>query len=76
MTEVKEFGEALVEVFDNQYQSDDERWSRKGANLMNDYAKATPEQREAIDNTFITLCGWSLHTLIDMVEQDIDEEAE
>jgi hypothetical protein len=41
--------------------SDDEDGT---ARLIEAYMDATPDQKAVVDDIFISLCGWSLNTLI------------
>jgi hypothetical protein len=38
------------------------------------YLRATPEQREAINEMLICLCGWSFPTLVSKAEASEDED--
>lgn len=40
--------------------------------LVNDYQNATPEQKQAIDDALICICGWSLTTLMEQAKHDRD----
>jgi hypothetical protein len=44
--------------------SDDDCSEEQSERLENDYLKLTPDQRRAVDDAFICICGWSLGTLI------------
>ena len=35
--------------------------------LLNLYLESTPKERALLDCALIALCGWSLHTMIDMM---------
>jgi len=64
--------ETLIEAM----HTDEEDWRRQSARLLWDYVEATPAQREAVDNAFICLCGWSLETLIERTLPRLDNDAE
>lgn len=55
----------LYERIEEAMRDDDESSDRKSSRLLDDYEKATKEERAAIDNMFTTLTGWRLATLID-----------
>ena len=38
--------------------------------LLNEYQEAGPKEKEAIDNAFICLCGYSLATIIAEAKHD------
>ena len=57
---------SLVNRIQNAIQSDDEDNSER---IIAKYEAATPEQRAVVDDIFISLCGWSLDTLIKGKEQ-------
>ena len=44
--------------------SDDSRTVGQSAILEHTYMKGTEEQKQALNEAFIALCGWSLETLI------------
>lgn len=41
--------------------------------LLNLYLESTPKERALLDCALIALCGWSLHTIIDMMTKPEDE---
>lgn len=38
--------------------------------LINDYNNATPDQKQAIDDALICICGWSMTTLMEQAKHD------
>lgn len=46
-------------------ESDDEDSTER---LIEAYKAATPDQKAVVDDIFISLCGWSLQTLIKLEE--------
>ena len=40
--------------------------------LLNLYLESTPKERALLDCALIALCGWSLHTIIDMLTKPED----
>lgn len=60
--------EQLIEEFIRAVQSDDEPWDKKGERLIRTYQSADDKGKALIDDLFITLCGWSLETLIEKVK--------
>ena len=57
--ESNEFFESFCEVLINEINSDDERYDKKGRQLL-----LAALQSEDPDGLFMSLCGWSLSTLI------------
>jgi len=57
--------ETLIEAFDRAYESDTEPWEKKGRRIFSTYDQADPKQKELINDIFISLCGYSLDTLLD-----------
>lgn len=57
--ESSEFFESFCEVLINEINSDDERYDKKGRQLL-----LAALQSEDSDGLFMSLCGWSLSTLI------------
>lgn len=41
--------------------------------LLTLYLESTPKERALLDCALIALCGWSLHTIIDMMTKPEDE---
>lgn len=57
--------ESFYETFMRELESDDgESWEKKGEIILDLYDNASPEVKGLYDNLFITLCGWTIHTLI------------
>jgi hypothetical protein len=54
-----EFFESFCEVLINEINSDDERYDRKGRQLL-----LAALQSDDPDGLFMSLCGWTLSTLI------------
>ena len=42
--------------------------------LKNDYQHASQKEKQAIDNAFISLCGYSLATVIEEAKHDEEDE--
>lgn len=61
-------GEDLMNVFHTQYETDEESFEKKGARLMSTYINADDNGKALIDDIFITLCGYSLKSLIEFQE--------
>lgn len=57
-------GEELFIKFQDALNTDDEPMNKKGNRLINTYNGADNNGKKIIDDIFITLCGWSLETLI------------
>jgi hypothetical protein len=45
-------------------QNDDEDSAKQSRKLRQTYESAAPDQKRAIDDAFIALCGWSLATVL------------
>lgn len=54
----------FAKTFAEEFASDTESYRKIGFHLLTKYANSSPEVRMAIENVFIDLCGWSLHTLL------------
>ena len=54
----------LFEKIQGCIESDDESWEKKGRRLLDDWCVANEREREVMDNMLITMCGWSLTTII------------
>lgn len=55
----------VMDEFLSAYETDDESHVKKARRLENTYKVSSKEDRFVIDNIFITLCGYSLRTLLD-----------
>ena len=69
---VDEKNEAIMQRFVDNFFSDDESFRKKGKKLVERHTHATKKEREIINDIFITLCGYSLTTII---EDDYDENS-
>lgn len=56
---------SLIETFQEQFETDVSNPS-DSARILRRYETATSEGRELLDDVFISLCGYSLDTLIKM----------
>lgn len=61
----------LMEVFTEQYATDGDCELNRIIGL---YDEATDSEKAIMDNTFVSLCGWSLPTLIGMCLEKYKEE--
>lgn len=53
----------IIEVFEREFMDDDEPVEKKADQLERLYDSVAPDQRMAIDDTLIALCGWSMASL-------------
>ncbi len=60
----KRTGKQVVSAFNKAYRTDDESALKKGDRLKRTLENASDENKELIDDIFITLCGYSLTTLV------------
>ena len=56
--------ETLIDRVQTEMQSDDEDREKQSAILLSVYEQADKKTKEAINEVFICLCGWSLDTLL------------
>ena len=63
--ESDEFFEKFCEVLINEINSDDERYDKKGRQLL-----LAALQSDNPDGLFMPLCGWTLSTLIDKANNE------
>ena len=54
----------LIDKIQEEMLSDDEDREEQSEELAAAYQQASDEAKEAIDRSFIALCGWSLKTLL------------
>ena len=54
----------IIDKIENELNTDDANRDKQGKILLDKYHRATLEQQIVIDDIFISLCGWSLETLI------------
>ena len=69
----------LIEIILDEMQTDDENTTKQSWRIIRTYEKASNEQKDLVDDILISLCGWSVPTLIDMVrdsQANIKEEDE
>lgn len=59
------FAESLVDVIHEQLVTDEESYIKKVRHLLASYN----DHKEIIDDFMISLCGWSMATLIDMAKK-------
>lgn len=64
-TKNEAFTESLIEVIHEQMVTDEEAYTKKVQHLLASYNA----HKEIIDDFMITLCGWSMPTLIDMAKK-------
>lgn len=60
-----DLSEKLLEEFQKSFLDDDESNYKKGERLIGIYQTADEKSKEIIDDVFITLCGWSLQSLLE-----------
>ena len=58
------FAESLMEVIHEQLATDEEPCDKKVRHLLASYN----DNKDVIDDFMISLCGWSMSTLIDMAK--------
>lgn len=56
--------EELMDTIYNQIWSDDAPYDNKGRETMKLWDKSTPDQRKAINEFCMCLCGWQFETLL------------
>ena len=56
--------ENLFERFEEEIRTDDECTDKKSRRLKSTYATLSSNEKDIVDDMFITLCGWSLKTFI------------
>ncbi|MGH1439757.1 MAG: hypothetical protein ACRBBR_06575 [Cellvibrionaceae bacterium] len=54
----------LIEIIFEEMWSDDANRDKQSDLLKKRYKQATDKEKNAIDDTLVCLCGWSLNTLI------------
>lgn len=59
----------LIERIFNEMATDDEDTDRQSERMIADFEAADTDTRIAIDNMFVSLCGWSLTSLIEKAKQ-------
>lgn len=59
-------GEKLITVFNEQFQSDDESWEKKGNFLMGMYDRANEHDKAIMSNVIMALCGWEYDSLMQL----------
>lgn len=60
--------ELLAETLDNQIQSDEEPFDRKGAAIINAY------RNKNVDLLLIAICGWGFKTLVEMSQLEAQRQ--
>lgn len=71
----REQAEGLLMKFSDYVDTDDESYDNKGSRLYRTYMKADKHSRLLMDDVFITLCGFSLDTIIkEAVAEQHDKE--
>ena len=61
----EEFFEQFCEVLVNEINSDDERYDKKGRHLL-----VSALSNENHNDFFVSICGWTLDTLIEKASND------
>lgn len=64
----EKFTESLIEVIHEQMVTDEEPYTKKVSHLLASYNA----HKEIIDDFMISLCGWSMTTLIDMAKKRLE----
>lgn len=70
LTKDDSFTESLIEVIQEQMATDEEPCTKKVRRLLTSYNV----HKEIIDDFMISLCGWSMTTLIDMAKKRCCQE--
>ena len=52
----------IMEIFNEEFTTDDESWEKKGEHILSHKDKW---DKDTADDVFITLCGWSLDTILE-----------
>ncbi len=55
----------FMENFTEAYKTDDESYINKGKRLIMNYENGTAEEKAVMDDMMITLCGYSMPTLME-----------
>lgn len=58
----------LMAIFDQEFNSDEESWEKKGHNLLKIWNEADEKQRELINQVLMALCGWEMETLLNKAQ--------
>lgn len=61
--------ETLQDLLKEAINTDFDHNLRDTTRIINKYTKASKEQKDLIDDIFISVCGWSLETLISNYEK-------
>jgi len=56
--------ENIIEHLEHQMRTDDECSTKKSGRIKRMYVNASENQKKLMDEIFITICGWSLDTII------------
>lgn len=59
----------LIELLASEIAGDFDGDDRQATRAVQTYENGTPEQKKAIDDLMICLCGWSMKTLIEMLHE-------
>lgn len=54
----------LIEYLEKEMRTDDECILKKSKRIKRMYLNGSEDQKKLIDDVFITICGWSLDTII------------
>lgn len=60
----------LIELIQIEMQNDDADTDRQSEILLNRYLGSSPEEKFAIDDVSICICGWSLSSMIKKLDGD------
>ncbi len=60
----------MIELIITEMQSDGCDTEKEAAYLKDYYEHATKDQKEAINRTLISICGWSFDTLLEMERKE------
>lgn len=62
-------GADFMDSFENQFRSDDECYEKKGNHIIDKYKKASAEERKIYDDVLISLCGWSVKSICEKINE-------
>jgi hypothetical protein len=62
--------ERLFETINNEYNSDDESFYKRGSRILDDYENASDNDKAIMNNLFISLCGYSFESLVKLSKKE------
>lgn len=66
----------IIDIIDEEMQSDEENRDRQSEILENHYKNATKKGKGLIDDVLLCLCGWSFRTLKEKMNEPVEDEEE